>query len=139
MFSVYMCLIQSLEKILCYLTFGIISNTPPTFISHFYITLYKQVIVSTNSIRIFKHVIFFFNMITVLLFYKMKSRIETDLIRSNSYGIIPILRQQNDCVSGSRKWPVLLTFITVFMLIRWVGGVQKGKKYADVIQGWSLF
>ena len=27
----------------------------------------------------------------------------------------------------------LLTFNTVFMLIIWVGGVQKGQKYADVI------
>ena len=35
-------------------------------------------------------------------------------------------------LGGSRKWPVSLTFSTVFMLIRWVGGVQKGKKY-DVI------
>ena len=31
-------------------------------------------------------------------------------------------------LGGSRKWPVSLTFSTVFMLIRWVGGVQKGKK-----------
>ena len=38
-----------------------------------------------------------------------------------------------DCVGKSRKWPVLLTFSTVFMLIRWVGGVQKGHKYADII------
>ena len=30
-------------------------------------------------------------------------------------------------------WLILLTFSTVFMLIRWVGGVQKGKKNADVI------
>ena len=48
-------------------------------------------------------------------------------------GTIPVLRQQKDWVGGSRKWPVLLTFSTVFMLIRWVGGVQKGQKYADVI------
>ena len=53
-------------------------------------------------------------------------------------GAIPILRQQKDWVGGFRKWPILLTFSTVFMLIRWVGGVQKGQKYADVIQGWSL-
>ena len=36
-------------------------------------------------------------------------------------GTIPILRQQKDWVGGSRKWPVFLTFSTVFMLIRWVG------------------
>ena len=36
-------------------------------------------------------------------------------------------------LGGSRKWLILLTFSTVFMLIRWVGGVQKGQKYADVI------
>ena len=48
-------------------------------------------------------------------------------------GIIPILRQQKDWVGGSRKLPVLLTFSTTLMLIRRVGGVQKGQKYADVI------
>ena len=42
-------------------------------------------------------------------------------------------------VGGSRKWPVLLTFITEFMLIRWVGGVPRGQEYADVIQGWSRY
>ena len=31
-------------------------------------------------------------------------------------GTIYILRQQMDCVNGSRKWPVLLTYSTVFML-----------------------
>ena len=35
---------------------------------------------------------------------------------------------------GLENGPFLLTFITVFMLIRWMGGVQKGQKYADVIQ-----
>ena len=38
-----------------------------------------------------------------------------------------------------RKWPVLLTFNTEFMLIRWVGGVQKDQNNADVIWGWSLW
>ena len=33
-------------------------------------------------------------------------------------GTIPILRQQKDWVGGSRKWPVLLKFSSVFML-RW--------------------
>ena len=33
-------------------------------------------------------------------------------------GTIPILRQQKDWVAGSRKWPLLLTFSNVFMLIR---------------------
>ena len=59
-------------------------------------------------------------------------------LRSVLKGTIPILRQLKDWVGGSRKWPVLLTFITVFMLTRWVVGVQKGHKYADVIQGWPL-
>ena len=49
---------------------------------------------------------------------------------------IHILRQQKDrvggWVGGSRKWPVLLTFGTVFMADK-VGGVQKAQKYADVI------
>ena len=31
---------------------------------------------------------------------------------------IPIIRQQKDWVVGSRKWPVLLTFSTVYMLVR---------------------
>ena len=31
---------------------------------------------------------------------------------------IPILRQQKDWVSGSRKWTVVMMFSTVFMLIR---------------------
>ena len=34
-------------------------------------------------------------------------------------------------VGGYRKWPVLLTFNTVFMVIRWMGGVQKEQKYMD--------
>ena len=37
-------------------------------------------------------------------------------------GTIPILRQQKDWVGGSKKWPVLLMFDTVLMLIRWVSG-----------------
>ena len=37
-------------------------------------------------------------------------------------GTIHILRQQKDWVVGSRKWPVLLTFSTVFMLTLLVGG-----------------
>ena len=49
------------------------------------------------------------------------------------YGTIPILRQQKDWVGGTRKRPDLLTFSTVFMLISWVGGVQKVQKYTDVI------
>ena len=44
-----------------------------------------------------------------------------------------MIRQQKDWVGGSRKLPFLLPFNTVFMLIRWVGGVQKGKIYADII------
>ena len=49
-------------------------------------------------------------------------------------GTIPILRQQKNWVGGSRKWPVLLTFSTVFvLLIRLVDEVQKGQKYGDVI------
>ena len=137
-----MCLIQSLEKTFCYLTFEKNSNTSPRFISHFYITLYIYLVKLFRQIvhiRIFKHVIFFFNMITVLLFYKMKSRIETDLIRSHSQLWDHPYTTSAKCVSGSRKWPVLLTFSIVFMLIRWVGGVQKGQRYADVIQGWFLF
>ena len=51
---------------------------------------------------------------------------------------IPILRQQKNWVGGSRKWPFLLMFSSEVMLIRMVGGVQKGQKYADVIQGWPL-
>ena len=42
---------------------------------------------------------------------------------------------------GSRKWPVLLTFSTVIYADKvggWVDGVQKGKKYGDVIHVWSL-
>jgi len=54
-------------------------------------------------------------------------------------GTLSILRQQKDWVGGSRKWPVLLTFNTEFMLIRWVGGVQKDQNNADVIWGWSLW
>ena len=46
---------------------------------------------------------------------------------------IPILRQQNNWVGGSKIRPFLLMFSTVFMLIRWVGGVPKDQKYADVI------
>ena len=33
---------------------------------------------------------------------------------------IHLLCQQKDCLGGSRKWPVMLTFSTVFMLICWV-------------------
>ena len=39
-------------------------------------------------------------------------------------------------LGGSRKWPVLLTFSTVFMLTLWVGGSEKVQNYADVIYGW---
>ena len=31
---------------------------------------------------------------------------------------IPKIHQQKDWVGGSRKWPVLLTFSTVYMLVR---------------------
>ena len=47
-------------------------------------------------------------------------------------GAIPILRQQKDWVGESRIGPFLLMFSAVFMVIRWVGWVQKGQKYADV-------
>ena len=41
-----------------------------------------------------------------------------DLLGVTSFprGTIPILRQQKDWVGGVKKWPVLLTFNTVFML-----------------------
>ena len=39
-------------------------------------------------------------------------------------------------MGGSRKWPVLLTFSTVFMLTLWVGWSEKVQNYADVIYGW---
>ena len=45
----------------------------------------------------------------------------------------PSIYYVSNWVGGSRKWPVLLTLSTVFMLIRWVGWVQKDQKYADVI------
>ena len=45
----------------------------------------------------------------------------------------PYITSANDCVGESRKLSALLTFSAVFMLIRRVGGVQKGQKYADVI------
>ena len=48
---------------------------------------------------------------------------------------IHTLRQQKDWVGGFKKWQFLLTFITVFKLRYWVGGSQKGQKYADVIYG----
>ena len=44
-------------------------------------------------------------------------------------------------VGGSRKWPVLLTFITVFKLLshlNLVSGSKKVQNHADVINGWSL-
>ena len=51
----------------------------------------------------------------------------------HSYGTIPILRQQNGWVGGSRKWPVLLTLSTVCIYADKVDfWVQKGKKYADL-------
>ena len=68
-------------------------------------------------------------MITVLLFYKMKSGIETD------FNQVPFLAMGSSLyyvskmtVSGSIKWLFLLTFSTVSMLIRRVGGVQKSQK-----------
>ena len=66
-------------------------------------------------------------------FHKKSS--QQDFIRTLGVKIeaIPILRQQKDWVGGSKKGPFLLTFSTVFMLIRRVGGVQKGQKYANVI------
>ena len=39
------------------------------------------------------------------------------LLLRDGIGTIPILRQPKDWVGGPRKWPVLLTFSTVFMLI----------------------
>ena len=51
----------------------------------------------------------------------------------NYLGDHPFITSAKERVGGSRKWPVLLTFSTVFMLIRWLVGVQKGQKYADVI------
>ena len=66
-------------------------------------------------------------MITVLLFYKMKSRIETDLIRFLAMGS-SLYYVSKMTVSGSIKWLFLLTFSTVSMLIRRVGGVQKSQK-----------
>ena len=68
---------------------------------------------------------------------KIRRKLHTNCVEI-TLGTIPILCQQKDWVGGSRKKPDLLTFSTVFMLIRWVGRVQKGQKYADVIQGWSL-
>ena len=42
-------------------------------------------------------------------------------------GTIPILRQQKDWVGGFGKWPIFLTFSTVFMLSLWVDGLKKSK------------
>ena len=52
---------------------------------------------------------------------------------TDQIGTIPILCQQKDWVGGSRKGPVLLTFITHCIYAGYVGGVQKGQKYADVL------
>ena len=41
-------------------------------------------------------------------------------------------------VGGSRKKSVLLTFSTVFILTKWVGGSKKVQNLADVIYEWSL-
>ena len=40
-------------------------------------------------------------------------------------GIHPYITSVKDWVGGSRKWPVLLTSSTVFMLIEWMGGGSK--------------
>ena len=38
-------------------------------------------------------------------------------------------------LGGFRKWPVLLMFIIVFMLI--VAGSEKAQCFPDIIYGWS--
>ena len=53
----------------------------------------------------------------------------------------PYITWAKDWVGGSRKWPVLLMFSTVFVLtshFKWVGGSEKVQNYADVKYGWSL-
>ena len=41
---------------------------------------------------------------------------------------------RRDSIVGGKGDPIS----TIFMLIRWVGGVQKGQKHVDVIYGWFL-
>ena len=45
----------------------------------------------------------------------------------------PYITSAKGLTGVSRKWPVSLKFNIVFMMIGWVGGVQKGQKNADVI------
>ena len=48
---------------------------------------------------------------------------------------IPILRQQKDWVGGSRKWPFLLMFSTIFMLISWVGSKKAKNMLTEYMVG----
>ena len=42
-----------------------------------------------------------------------------------------MLRQQKNLVGRLRKWQILLTFSTAFMLTYWVGGSEKVHKFAE--------